>query len=54
MSPPQQYEQVTLNPVPLEEQIDIKELAAKGYYFEFPKKTVCKSYIMHDDSLTDS
>lgn len=41
MAPPQQYEPTTLDPVPTEEQIDIKQLAAKGYYFEFPEKTVC-------------
>lgn len=41
MSPPQQNEQVTLEPIPIEDQIDIKSLAAKGYYLEFPEKSVC-------------
>lgn len=40
MSPPQVYEKPTVEQVPIEEQINITELAAKGWYFEFPTKKV--------------
>jgi hypothetical protein len=40
MSPPQQTETVILENVVEDGQFDIKKLAAKGYYLEFPKKTV--------------
>jgi hypothetical protein len=47
MSPPQQHEKAFLENVPVDEQINIKELAAKGYYFEFPtKKVIHKSLVI--------
>jgi hypothetical protein len=49
MSPPQQYEYVPLDTVPTDEQIDIKALAAKGYYFEFPEKKVRLIDMIHDN-----
>jgi hypothetical protein len=43
MSPPQQPEITVLeNVIEDNPPFDIKQLAAKGYYLEFPKKTVCK------------
>jgi hypothetical protein len=37
MSPPQQKETAILENTIEEKQIDIKQLAAEGYYFEFPE-----------------
>lgn len=39
MSPPNQNEQV----IPVQEQVDIKQLAEAGYYLEFPKTTVSEN-----------
>lgn len=40
MSPPEQKETVVLDNTVEEKQIDIKQLAREGYYFEFPEKKV--------------
>lgn len=43
MAPPQQTENVTLvNP---EERLNLKELAQKGFYIEFPKESVSRKEI---------
>lgn len=40
MSPPEQKETIDLDNTVEEKQIDIKQLAREGYYFEFPEKKV--------------
>lgn len=44
MSPPQQKETAILENTIEEKQIDIKQLAAEGYYFEFPETKVIYNY----------
>lgn len=40
MSPPQQYEKAQFEPVLLDQQLNLKELAATGNYLQFPDKKV--------------
>ena len=45
MSPPEQKETAILDNTVEEKQIDIKQLALEGYYFEYPEKKV---YMRHE------
>lgn len=47
MSPPEQKETAILDNTVEEKQIDIKQLAREGYYFEFPEKKVYSSCLLY-------